>query len=128
MQAVALADAEDGDDIRVVQPRRGPGFEAEPLEMGPIRRARGPEYLERHMAAEGLLHGLIDDAHAAPADLVEDPIIAEPARGGDLAGGGSTRLPRSRRGQQLADPAGRIGEERRVLRRVRPLAEATAGV
>ena len=33
--------------------------------------------LQGHVTAEALLHGLVDDPHAAPADLAEDPIVAQ---------------------------------------------------
>ena len=39
--------------------------------------------LERDVAAERLLLGLVDDPHPAPADLAEDPEVAQPL--GDAA-------------------------------------------
>ena len=33
--------------------------------------------LERHLAAEARVFGLVDDAHAAAADLLEDPVVRE---------------------------------------------------
>src|SRR5204863_488978 len=36
--------------------------------------------LQRHAAAEGDLLGLVDYAHAAPADLAEDPVVAHLAQ------------------------------------------------
>ena len=64
-----------------MQPRRRPAPRG-----GTARRclaiepARSRQDLERHVAAERLLLGLVDDPHAAPADLAEDQVIA------DLAG------------------------------------------
>ena len=37
--------------------------------------------LERHPAAQADLLGLVDDPHAAPADLAEDPVVAQPPFG-----------------------------------------------
>jgi hypothetical protein len=61
----------------VVQPGRGPGLalEAEPLP-GVERAAR--QDLEGHAPAEGNLFRLVDDAHAAAADLAQDAVIAQP--------------------------------------------------
>ena len=38
----------------------------------------GRQHLQRHPPAQRLLLGLVDDAHAAPADLAEDAVVAQP--------------------------------------------------
>ena len=57
------------------------------------------------MAAQRLLDGLVDDPHASPRDLAENPEIAELASGGPDEIGGRTRLRpatgRSRLGDRL---------------------------
>ena len=76
-----LADAEDRHDVRVVQPRRRPGLALEPLDhgAGSVSRRVGQD-LQRHAAAERFLLGLVDDPHAAPADLAHDPEVAQTLR------------------------------------------------
>ena len=44
-------------------------------------RLAGRQDLQRHVPAQRLLHGLVDDAHAAPADLAEDAVVAQLPRG-----------------------------------------------
>jgi hypothetical protein len=50
-----------------------------------VDRGGGRHYFQGHAAAEGDLLGFVDDAHAAPTDLADDPEIAE-----DLAAVGVT--------------------------------------
>jgi hypothetical protein len=78
MNAQRLADSEDGDDVRMVQSSGGLRLAVEAGHaLGIEERGRGQD-LERDAAAERLLLGLVDDAHPAPADLADDPIIGEP--------------------------------------------------
>jgi hypothetical protein len=48
-----------------------------------ILAASGPrgEHLQGDLPAEALLLGLVDDPHAAAADLAEDPIVSQAVRG-----------------------------------------------
>ena len=75
--AVVLAHAEDRDDVGVVQPRRGPRLPLEPQHLLRVGQRRIGEDLQGHAAAERLLLGLVDDAHAAAADLAEDAVVAQ---------------------------------------------------
>ena len=50
----------------------------EPLEMAGVEQGVRRQDLERDVAAERLLLGLVDDPHAAAADLAEDAEVAEP--------------------------------------------------
>ena len=76
-----LAHLEDRHDVGVVQPRRGAGLAAEPLLDHPVAGHRPRQDLQRHPAAQRDLLGLVDHAHAAPADLAEDPVVADQGRG-----------------------------------------------
>jgi hypothetical protein len=67
VNALGLADAEDGHDVAVVQPRRRLRLAAEALRvtgMGP--RVRRQDF-QGDAAAERDLLGFVDDAHAAAA-------------------------------------------------------------
>ena len=77
VDAVVAADAEDRHDVRMVQLGGGLGLDLEPLALlGVDRRGEGQD-LERDAPAQRDLLGLVDDAHAAAADLAEDPVFAE---------------------------------------------------
>jgi hypothetical protein len=82
-----LAHAVDRHDPRVIQPRRRPRLELEPLPLHRVDPAVQGQDLQRHPAAQRLLDGLVDHAHAPVADLAEDPVFAEllqPGRAGGL--------------------------------------------
>ena len=71
-QPVVLADLVDLDDVRVLQPGDGPGFL---IEAGELLRAgvpAGENHLEGDEPIQPRLPGLVDDAHAAAAQLRED--------------------------------------------------------
>ena len=72
-----LAHIVDRNDVGVVQPCRGAGLAAEPLLDQPVAGNLPWQDLERHAAAQRDLLGLVHDAHAAPADLAEDPVVAD---------------------------------------------------
>ena len=67
----------DGDDVRVLQRGRGHGLGAEPLHR--LRRRMRPEqeHLERDDAVQALLAGLVDHAHAAVRNLLQQLVVAE---------------------------------------------------
>ncbi len=95
-QPLVFADAEDRHDVGVVQPGRRAGLPLEPL-LGPgVHQELTGQDLQRDVAAERDLLGLVDDAHAAAADLADDPVIAQPLQRG--SGPGAGRL-----GHLLAD-------------------------
>ena len=90
--------------------------------------------LQGHAAAERDLLGLVDHAHAAPADLAEDPVVAHLAqrRQGDrrFRGAGPLRLvlldplDLDQGREQLADLVGQLGAAVDVLLQAGPLAAA----
>src|SRR5262249_10893195 len=72
-----LADLEDRHDIGVMQPGRGAGLAAAPLQSRAIPGRLPGQYLERYPAAQRDLLGLVNDSHAPVADLANDPIVAD---------------------------------------------------
>src|SRR5207237_2812824 len=77
--AGVLADLVDADDVGVVEPGRRLGLDAEP---GPrLRPGQGAvaDQLERDRPPRSDLPGLVDDAHPAAADLLQD-LVARDAR------------------------------------------------
>ena len=76
-----LADAEHRHDVGVVQLGRRLGFAGEPLGRFRVGQELAGQHLDGHAAAQRHLLGLVDDSHAAPADLPHDPVVPEPLRG-----------------------------------------------
>ena len=64
-------------DVAVVQPRRRAGLELKSLELGRTEPPIHEQDLERDVPAQRLLHRLVDDSHSAPADLAEQPVVAQ---------------------------------------------------
>src|SRR5713226_6200919 len=77
VDAAFAAGGEDGDDVGVVQLRGGVSFVLEALQLPGIERAGEGEDFQGDPPAERDLLGLVDDAHAAPADLADDAEIAQ---------------------------------------------------
>ena len=75
---IDLADLEDRDDVRVLQPRRRLGLGAEPLDVLVVREPARQDHLERHDPAQVHLPGAIDHAHTAAGDFGDQLIVAEP--------------------------------------------------
>ncbi len=107
----------------MVQPGRRLRLPLEPAAM--LRRGlrRPVQELQRHAAAQRDLLGLVDHPHPAPADLADDPVVADLAR---LRRGhrpavvlGLRRRPelvdQRHRGEHAADRLGQRGIPRRVL-------------
>ena len=69
------------DDVGMVQSPHGAGLAAEPLLEQPVPGHVPWQDLERHPAAQRDLLGLVHHAHPAPADLAEDPVVADLPRG-----------------------------------------------
>ena len=86
MPPLMLADAEDGHDVRMMQPAGRPRLAAEPRHVAVFG-----EELQGDMAVERSLITFVDDAHAAPAELADDPEIA-PLPAGSGGGLGMTLL------------------------------------
>ena len=124
-----LADAEDRHDVRVVELGDRLRLALEPPE--PLRvEVDVVDHLDGDVAAERLLHRLVDDAHPAAAQLAEDAELAEPLGHGRPAPAASPRRSCSimRDGaEQLADPARRgrgSGPRTRRSRGTRPAGTA----
>ncbi len=67
--AVVLADLVDRDDAGVIEQRDGLGLVLEPPQLVVAGEQPGLEHLQCDGAVEGDLAGLVDDAHAAAAQL-----------------------------------------------------------
>ena len=136
VMAVVPAHAEDRDDVGVVQPRRGPRLPLEPQHLLGVGQGRIGQDLQRHAPAERLLLGLVDHAHAAPADLAEDAVVAQPlqprrgvdghAAGGVVGAVGAEVLHPDQDGEDLADLVGELGVSPAVFLERGPLAAALA--
>ncbi len=136
MRPLVLAHEEDRDDVGVVQERGGLRLALEPDQLHAIHPPVGRQHLQGHPPAEALLHGLVDDPHAATAELADDPIVAQPfghrlASSRTLGGADRMRvrlavhgLHHHERGEQLADLVGELGMEPRVFLRRGALAAA----
>ena len=61
----------------------GAGFVLEALQLLLVEHRGERQHLQRDAAAERDLLGLVDDAHAAAADLAQDSKIAQRGPGGD---------------------------------------------
>src|SRR5262249_52169060 len=77
-QPLVLAHAEDRYDVRVVQPTRRLRLALEPPLGAGVRQNWSRQDLEGDVASQGELLGLVDDAHAAVADLANDPEVPQP--------------------------------------------------
>ncbi len=94
----------------MLKARDGLGLAPEALARAGEEQVLGPDQLERHEASQRLLHGAVHDAHAAAAEALEQPELAESL--------GKVPLP-SRRGLEQSDaPQGRESPAQlaRVLR------------
>ena len=78
--AVKLADVVDVDDVRVSQSGGGLGFGLKAADQLGRSEVAGQDHLDGHRAVEPFLPGLVDDAHAAAADLADQLVRAEIAR------------------------------------------------
>ncbi len=72
--AVAVAGREDRDDVRVVHRGRGPRFADEPLPERLVPAQHGRQQLQGDVAAQLDVAGAVDQRHAAPADLLLQPV------------------------------------------------------
>ena len=73
-------------DVGVVQARRRLRLDLEPLQLPGVQRRGERQDLQRHPPAQRDLPRLVDDPHAAPADLADDPVVAQHAHPGDGVG------------------------------------------
>jgi hypothetical protein len=86
VHAALAADAVHRDDVWVVQAGGGLGLDAEPLDLPGVHRGGHRQELQRHAAAQRDLLGLVDDPHAAAADLADQPEVAQLAEPGRRVG------------------------------------------
>jgi len=68
---------EDGQDVGVHEPGDGLGLLLEPRAEVLLVDEVGRQDLDRHMAAQGGLHSLVDERHAALPDPLHDLVGAE---------------------------------------------------
>ncbi|MCG3180811.1 MAG: hypothetical protein BIFFINMI_03174 [Phycisphaerae bacterium] len=136
VKPLLLADAVDLHDVGVVQPRRDAGLALEALELALVGQRQRGQHLERDAAAERLLLGFVDDAHAAAADLADDAEVAQllelrrSERGPPVAAAlaaGFEPLQRGDGGEQVADLVGKGRVERGVFVDGRAFASPSAG-
>jgi hypothetical protein len=80
-EAADLADVEDRHDVRVVQTRGGAGLVQEPATAGRVGRGVPAQHLERDRPVEAHVYGLVHHAHAAAAELADDPVAGDPPAG-----------------------------------------------
>ena len=80
---VGLAEVEDGDDVRMVEPRRQPRLVEEHLDELLVAREVGKDALQTHHLLEACRAGLlgeIDLGHATAGDELDQPVLAERRR------------------------------------------------
>jgi hypothetical protein len=65
------------DQVWMAEPRHHLRLLEEALERGGIRRSRGHELFDRHLAAQARLLGEVDGAHAAAAQFPLDDVLAD---------------------------------------------------
>ena len=75
--ALVLVDRVDGADPGVVERRGRARLALEALEGGRVGGELGGQELERDVPAELRVLGLVDDAHAAAAELRDDPVVGD---------------------------------------------------
>ena len=68
----SAAELVNRDDVRMTQPRQGPGFAIEPLLEVRAVRALPRQNLQRHEAVERRLSRLVNRAHSARAEQAEE--------------------------------------------------------
>src|SRR5690349_23458195 len=82
--AVELAVVEDGEDVRMAEPRDGDRLAAKALFEFGILREHVREDLDRDHPLERMVVRLEDGRHAAPADLLHDLVRPDADAGGDF--------------------------------------------
>ena len=77
VDALVLADAEHRNDVGVVQPCRRPSLAAKALQVRRREQVVGGQHLQSDVPAQRLLHGFVNNAHAAAGYFAQDPVLAE---------------------------------------------------
>ena len=80
LQAVIFTNTIHGDNIAVVKARCRFRFTTKPFELFFRACDQGTDDFEGHMPLQRLLHGLVHDSHAAPADFTNYLKITERLR------------------------------------------------
>ena len=76
VDAALLADRVHRHDVLVPQMRRGEGLVLEALQLARVEGRGERQHLQRHAPPQRDLLGLVDHAHAAPADFAQEAEIA----------------------------------------------------
>jgi hypothetical protein len=76
-EPVLLAEVVDGDDVRVVEPRRRLRLVPEALPEVGVGGERGRDRLDRHVPVEQRVVGPVHLAHRTLADLLDDTVLAD---------------------------------------------------
>src|SRR5947209_556834 len=76
MHSLVLADVKDRNDVSVVKPGSRPRLLAKALQSARVGPERKRQQFQGDTSSERSLLGLVDEAHAATADLAQDSIIA----------------------------------------------------
>ena len=79
--AFCRAGGKYGNNVGMAEAGGGLGLDPKPLEMSRIERGSHGQNLERDAPAERELRRFVDDSHAAPTDLAEEPEVADLAEG-----------------------------------------------
>ncbi len=74
---VLLADVIDRADVRVVQRRGGPGLALKAAQGRGITGSSSETNFSDHRAVKPRVYGLVDHAHAAAAELLDDAVVRE---------------------------------------------------
>ena len=83
--SAGLAGLEDGDDMRVVNGGGGPRLADEPLAERPVAGNLGGQDLQRDPSVQPDVERAVDDGHAAPADLLIQPVAGDLRADPDVA-------------------------------------------
>src|SRR5438270_62718 len=80
---VAVHDLEvvDRQDVGMVELGQGLGLRLEAFDEAFVLEQLGRQRLQSDLAAERLLDGAVDDGHAAPAEALDDLVLAQPGAG-----------------------------------------------
>ena len=73
----SATNAVDRDNVLVVELRRCLGFVLEPLKLLGVEGGGERQHLQSHTPVQRDLVRLVNDPHAAPADLPNDAVVAE---------------------------------------------------
>ena len=80
-QAAVFAQLEDGDDVRVLEPRRRARLDLEALAALLVEGALHGEGLDRDLPLQDLVPAAVDHPHPAPPDAPDHRVLADLAAG-----------------------------------------------